>query len=197
MNNFKVILDNGHGISTPGKCSPDKTILEYKWAREIVDLLVKELKKYNIEAIKLVPEEEDVSLRERTRRANEIYKNNKSCILISIHCNAAGADNKWHTANGWSVYVAQNASNNSKTLAKCLYEQAEKLNLQGNRSVPKEKYWVQSLAICRDTKCPAVLTENMFQDNKEDVAFLSSQEGKEKIVKLHIQGILAYLNNGR
>ena len=29
--------------------------------------------------------------------------------------------------------------------------------------------------------CPAVLTENMFQDNKEDVKFLLSDEGKEKI----------------
>ena len=28
-----VILDNGHGANTPGKCSPDKSLLEYKWAR--------------------------------------------------------------------------------------------------------------------------------------------------------------------
>nr|DAT77576.1 MAG TPA: MurNAc-LAA [Caudoviricetes sp.] len=29
--------------------------------------------------------------------------------------------------------------------------------------------------MCRDTKCPAVLTENLFQDNKEDVEFLLSE----------------------
>lgn len=190
-----VILDNGHGVNTPGKCSPDKTLLEYKWTREIVDRLMVEFAKLSIRAIKLVPEDTDISLKERVRRANQIYKdNNKQAILISVHCNAAGADGKWHNASGWSVFISQNASSNSKRLAKSLYEQAEKRGLKGNRSVPKEKYWVQSLAMCRDTNCPAVLTENMFQDNKEDVSLLLSEEGKKKIIDVHIQGILNYLN---
>lgn len=190
-----VLLDNGHGVNTPGKCSPDKTLLEYKWAREIVDKLMVEFAKLGIRSIKLVPEDTDISLRERVRRANQHYKNNnKQAILISVHCNAAGADGKWHNACGWSVFVAQNASNNSKRLARNLYEEAEKRGLKGNRSVPKEKYWVQSLAMCRDTNCPAVLTENMFQDNKEDVAFLLSEEGKKKIIDAHVQGVLNYLN---
>lgn len=190
-----VLLDNGHGVNTPGKCSPDKTLLEYKWAREIVDKLMVEFAKLGIRSIKLVPEDTDISLRERVRRANQHYKNNnKQAILISIHCNAAGSDGKWHNACGWSVFVAQNASNNSKRLARNLYEEAEKRGLKGNRSVPKEKYWVQSLAMCRDTNCPAVLTENMFQDNKEDVALLLSEEGKKKIIDAHVQGVLNYLN---
>lgn len=190
-----VILDNGHGVNTPGKCSPDKTLLEYKWTREIVDRLMIEFAKLSIRAIKLVPEDTDISLKERVGRANQIYKdNNKQAILISIHCNAAGADCKWHNASGWSVFVAQNASSNSKRLAKNLYQQAEERGLKGNRSVPKEKYWVQSLAMCRDTNCPAVLTENMFQDNKEDVALLLSEDGKKKIIDSHVQGVLAYLN---
>ena len=194
-NSIIVILDNGHGVNTPGKCSPDKTLLEYKWTREIVDQLIVEFKKRGIEAVKLVPEETDISLSQRVIRANQIYKDNdKQAILISVHCNAAGSDGKWHNASGWSVFVAQNASSNSKRLARCLYEQAEKNSLQGNRSVPKEKYWVQSLAMCRDTNCPAVLTENMFQDNKEDVKLLLSDEGKKKIVDVHVQGVLSYLN---
>lgn len=190
-----VLLDNGHGINTPGKCSPDKTLLEYKWAREIVDKLMVEFDKLGIRSVKLVPEDTDISLRERVRRANQHYKNNnKQAILISVHCNAAGSDGKWHNACGWSVFVAQNASSNSKRLARNLYEEAEKRGLKGNRSAPKEKYWVQSLAMCRDTNCPAVLTENMFQDNKEDVALLLSEEGKKKIIDAHVQGVLNYLN---
>lgn len=200
MNNLSIVvlLDNGHGVNTSGKCSPDKSLLEYKWAREMVDLIIKELSKLGINAVKLVPEDTDISLKERVKRANQIYKDtNKQAILISVHCNAAGADGKWHNASGWSVFVAKNASQNSKKLATSLYQEAEKNNLQGNRSVPKEKYWVQSLAMCRDTNCPAVLTENMFQDNKEDVALLLSEEGKKKIVNTHVQGILNYINNGK
>lgn len=199
MNNSSIVvmLDNGHGANTKGKCSPDKSLLEYRWAREMVDLIIEQLSKLGIKAIKLVPEDIDVSLRERVKRANQIYKDsNKRAILISVHCNAAGADGKWHNASGWSVFIAQNASSNSKRLAQSLYKEAKKQGLQGNRSVPKEEYWVQSLAICRDTNCPAILTENMFQDNKEDVAILLSDEGKKKIADVHVQGILNYINNG-
>jgi N-acetylmuramoyl-L-alanine amidase len=48
--------------------------------------------------------------------------------------------------------------------------------------------------MCRDTKCPAVLTENLFQDNKKDVEFLLSEKGKETIVNLHVEGIINYIN---
>ena len=116
-------------------------------------------------------------------------------ISISIHCNAAGADGKWHTASGWGVFVSQNASQNSKKLAKTLYDEALLLNLKGNRSVPNEHYWIQNLAMCRDTICPAVLTENLFQDNKEDVDFLLSEEGKQLITKVHVDGILSYIKS--
>lgn len=187
-----IILDNGHGIETPGKRSPDGLLREYKWAREMVDILIKEFSKIGIKTIKLVPEETDISLKERVKRVNNIYKDNKNCILISVHCNAAGSGASWCNARGWSVFVAPNASNNSKRLAKSLYEQVG--DLKGNRSVPAEKYWTASLAMCRDTKCPAVLTENLFQDNKEDVKILLSDEGKQKIAKIHVNGVLEWMS---
>lgn len=190
-----VILDNGHGKDTIGKHSPDKQLMEYQYTREIVAGIVLELTKLGIESRILVPEFKDISINERVKRANKIYTDSgKKAILISVHCNAAGADGKWYNARGFSVYVALNASNNSKRLAKDLYESAEKLDLKGNRSVPKEKYWVQNLGICRDTNCPACLSENLFQDNKEDVNFLLSDKGRKAIIDLHVNGIINYLN---
>ena len=47
--------------------------------------------------------------------------------------------------------------------------------------------------ILRHTNCPAVLTENLFQDNREDVEFLLSEEGKRAIVSLHVWGTMKYL----
>ena len=49
--------------------------------------------------------------------------------------------------------------------------------------------------MCRDTNCPAVLTENMFQDNKEDVDFLLSEEGKQMITYIHVNGIIDYIKS--
>lgn len=44
------------------------------------------------------------------------------------------------------------------------------------------------------TKCPAVLTENLFQTNKEDVAYLESDKGFKTIVDIHVQGIKNYID---
>lgn len=189
-----VILDNGHGSNTPGKCSPDGKLKEYSYAREVVRGIHQALSEEGIDSHILTPEQTDISLKERVTRANKIYKdNNKQAILISVHCNAAGSDGKWHSAKGWSVYVAQNASKNSKKLANCIAEEAADSGLKMRYYLPDQSYWVQSLAICRDTNCPAVLTENLFQDNKEDVEFLLSEEGKQKIIDLHVKGIKKYL----
>ena len=193
--NIIIAIDNGHGSDTPGKCSPDKKLLEYKWAREIAKMLQEKLISLGFKSELITPEEQDISLKERVSRANSLYKESgKNMILISIHVNAAKSNGEWQNANGWMVFVSNNASKKSKLLAQCLYKQAELKDLRGNRWIPEEKYWQQSLAICRDTNCPAVLTENLFMDNKEDVAFLLSKEGKETIVNLHLKGILDYVD---
>ncbi len=49
--------------------------------------------------------------------------------------------------------------------------------------------------ILKHTKCPAVLTENLFQDNREDVAYLLSETGKKTIIGLHVNGILNFIKD--
>jgi N-acetylmuramoyl-L-alanine amidase len=189
-----VILDNGHGSNTAGKCSPDKRVMEWRVTRDIVDIIHRELVHKGYEAIKLVKEEIDVSLSERCKRANEICKEKgvSNCILISVHINAAGGRGKWHDARGFSAHIAANASRKSKVLAKALWDKAIEHDMKGNRCVPKEGYIVQNLAMCRDTKCPAVLTENLFMDNKEDAELLLSNEWKKRIAMAHVQAIESY-----
>lgn len=187
-----VLIDNGHGKDTAGKRSPDGRLREYAYAREIAVRLEQALKARGIDAVRITPEENDVSLGERCRRANKY--GSKDVLLVSIHCNAAGADGKWHDAHGWSAYVSQNASLKSKTLARCLIKAAKGTGLSVREYAHQVPYWTQNLAICRDTLCPAVLTENLFQDNREDVEYLLSETGKQAIVDLHVNGIVEYLN---
>lgn len=187
-----ILIDNGHGINTPGKCSPDKSLYEWKYTREIAAEVVKELNESGYRAIQLVTESNDISLEQRCKRVNDYCKTNKDVLLVSIHVNAAGSDKKWHSASGWSGWVYTKSSVKSRMLAQLLYAQAEKYRLQGNRSVPKNKYWTANFYILRNTNCPAVLTENLFQDNKEDVQYLLSEEGRRNIVQLHVDAIKAY-----
>lgn len=191
---MKILIDNGHGINTPGKCSPDKRLKEWAYTREIADRVVSGLLEKGIDAERIVKEDADIPLSERCRRANNIYRNSgKQAILISIHCNASGSTEEWRKAHGWSAFVSNNASAKSKELAQCLAQAADANNLVIRRPAPGQDYWEQNLAICRDTNCPAVLTENLFQDNKEDVEYLLSLEGKQVIAQIHINGIIKYL----
>ena len=191
---MKVLIDNGHGENTPGKRSPDGRLREWSYTREIADLVVAGLRKNGIDAERIVKEDSDVPLSERCRRANNIYRDTgKKAILVSIHCNAAGNGISWMNAQGWSVFVSNNASLNSKRLAESLAQVAECIPVPVRKPMPGQLYWQQNLAICRDTNCPAVLTENFFQDNKEDVEYLLSREGKDTVARIHIEGILKYL----
>ena len=191
---MKILIDNGHGENTSGKRSPDGRLREWSYTREIADLVVAGLRKKGIDAERIVKEDSDVPLSERCRRANNSYRDTgKKAILVSIHCNAAGSGASWMNAHGWSVFVSNNASLNSKKLAESLAQVAECIPVPVRKPMPQQPYWEQNLAICRDTNCPAVLTENFFQDNKEDVEYLLSREGKDTITRIHIEGILKYL----
>ena len=197
MKKLVVILDNGHGNDTPGKCSPDRSLFEWKWTREITSGIFDALVREGIDCHLLVPGDSDVPLPERVARermwTEQAKKAGKETCLISVHINAAGGDGKWKSARGWSGWIAQSASPKSKQLAQLLYAEAEARGLKGNRSVPAEKYWVAPFYITTHSSCPAVLTENLFQDNKEDVEFLLSDEGKRTIIDLHVQAIKKYI----
>lgn len=197
MAKMKIIIDNGHGIDTAGKCSPDKRLREYAYCREIAQRVSRDLSLRGYDTLLLVPEANDTPLKERVGRVNGWARKlgAKNVVLVSIHNNAAGNGSKWLQARGFSVFVSNNASTNSKELAQIFTDNATTMGLMGNRCVPTEKYWEKSLAMTRDTICPAVLTENLFMDNEEDVAFLLSEEGKRAIVGLHVKSIMQYIQS--
>lgn len=190
-----LLLDNGHGSNTPGKCSPDKRLLEYQWARDMVKRIAAKANAAGIQTEIIVPETTDVPLSTRTARVNALCRKygTKNCVLISVHINAAASDAKWHSASGFSGFVAPKSSDQSKRLAALLWEHANAVGLRGNRSVPTCKYWVGNFAIVRDTACPAVLTENLFQDNLSEVDYLLSESGKETIANFHIAALKDYI----
>ena len=187
---MKILIDNGHGKETPGKCSPDGRLKEYAYTREIADRLVTGLQNEGIDAMRIVPGENGVALFERVRRVNAI---GKDAILVSIHCNAMGSGAGWMPANGWSVFVGVNASMNSKRLARQLAQVALNRKVKVRRPSPQKLYWTANFYICQKTNCPAVLVENFFQDNKEDVEFLLSEEGKQCVTNILLEGITNYL----
>ena len=194
-----IILGTAHLKSTPGKCSPDKRLKEYAYSREIVAAVKAILKSmgYNVfvdieDADLNVTQQQELSL--RCRLVNELCKQYKDCIYVSIHVNAASSDGKWHNATGWEIYTSPGETK-ADDLATCIYE-AAKYNLKDKRmrtdlsdgDPDKEA----NLYVLKYTNCPAVLTENFFMDTKSDVDYLLSDQGFHEIVRLHVEGILKY-----
>ena len=57
---MKILIDNGHGIETPGKRSPDGLFREYLYNRIIATRVVSELPDRGHDAELLVPEVSDI-----------------------------------------------------------------------------------------------------------------------------------------
>jgi N-acetylmuramoyl-L-alanine amidase len=192
---MKILIDNGHGIETPGKRSPvwpDGTqLFEWKYTREIARRVALELQKQGFDFERIVKEDADVPLSERCRRANAIASEVgvKNCLLVSIHNNASATG----TARGWEIhtYLGKSKSDEYATVfwneAKAILPVGTKMRGDWTDSDPD---FDSNFAILRDTKCAAVLTENLFMDNPDDCRYLLSDEGKEAIVKIHVQSIL-------
>ena len=220
--NLIVCLDPGHAVSTPGKRSPYSAckvepaldFYEYKFNREIVDMLAKKLSEQGIEVFITTDKNRDgdidVSLTTRATRAlNAIKASGKKGIFISVHANANGKGSAWDKAKGWSTYTTK-GQNISDQLADYFYDEAEKifdgkkLKIRTDKS-DNDRDWEENFTVIFkmeqfSTKngkptVPSVLTENFFYSNVDDCKYLCSNKGKEDIVKLHFQAILGFVEN--
>ena len=208
-----VLVDNGHGFNTSGKFSPrldssitipnefivDGRFKEWKYNRVISNMLVDKLKSMGYDARLVVTEDKDISLSERVKRINAICNKlgASNVILISVHANAVGDGTKWMTGQGWEAYTTKGKTN-SDFLAEYLYKRAEQ-HFKG-RKIRKDTTDGDSdkeadFYIIRNAKCPAVLTENFFYDNKNDLAYMTSDEGVHAVVRTHIEGIIDYIQS--
>ncbi len=91
----------------PGKRSPGfgatvRNCLNGEFNRDIVRRIAAKIGRFGDWVRDIDPETNDVSLAERCRRANEIYRNyNEKAFLVSVHANAGGG-------TGWeALHVAR------------------------------------------------------------------------------------------
>lgn len=194
---MKILIDPGHGIDTPGKRSPDGLFREYLWNRQVADLILEGLISAGIDASLVVTETNDVSLRNRVNRVNTICNRlgASNVLLVSIHANAAGNGSAWMNAKGWSCYTSRGKTK-SDQVAECLYDAFE-AEFQ-DRKIRKDmsdgdRDWEENFYVLQKSKCPAVLLENFFYDNREECAWMLQEETKKRIASAAVKGIIKYV----
>lgn len=180
-----IIIDNGHGKETKGKCSPGAQLQEWAWARKSARVLAGILKASGFRCSLLVPEDYDVSLGERCQRANKLHaQNGGRSVLISLHCNASGNGVGYTSASGFSCYVHPAASVAAKELATKIWDKvAEEAAFKGNRWRPSAGYMQANFAILRGTAMPAVLLECLFMDNMNDITLLLEPSWQNRLMQ--------------
>ena len=194
---MKILIDPGHGIDTPGKRSPDGLFREYLWNRQVADLILEGLVSAGVDASLVVTETNDVSLRNRVNRVNTICNRlgASNVLLVSIHANAAGNGSAWMNAKGWSCYTSRGKTK-SDQVAECLYDAFE-AEFQ-DRKIRKDmsdgdRDWEENFYVLQKSKCPTVLLENFFYDNREECAWMLQEETKKRIASAAVKGIIKYI----
>ena len=179
---MRIILDAAHGIEVPGKRSPDGKFREYKWSREIISLISGKLKEKNIDFALTVTDDYEPGLRERVRRTNNLAAlAGNDAMFISFHNNAAGDGSSWMNARGFSIWTSRGQTK-SDDYASIIFKEFQstfpEIKVRSDYSDGDPDYESNfAVLMCR---IPAVLLEVLFQDNKEDVEILQSDEFKEK-----------------
>ena len=191
------LLDPGHGgildgeYQTEGKRSPiwpDGSILhEGEFTRDIVRRIVSLAPIFDIRCINLVPEQEDTSLAERVKRANNLKKNiTGEVIYVSIHANAGGG-------RGIEVFTSPGFTRSDAIATvfldkmSAMFPDVRKRTDMSDGDPDKEA----GFYVLKKTAMPAILTENFFMDNeKECREVLLTDSGRYKIALAHLAAMI-------
>ena len=187
----KVCLDYGHGKSTAGKRSPDETLLEYEFNRDVGRRLKAILEKHNVEVIETVEDDTDLALASRCGVANF----HECDYFVSIHANAHDTSQQdeegtmhltFNSASGWEIYIISKGGR-AEQLAKKIHKHSQELGLK-DRGIK-----VGNFQVLRDTNMPAVLIEHGFYTNEEECEKLKSNNFRQLCAECDAKGILEQL----
>ncbi len=189
-------LDGGHGKESRGKRSPvyngNEQFFEYEFNRDIVERIMKRLDSLGVRYFDVVPDYESVGniLEERVNRANW-KQSSLPKIYLSIHSNAGPT----RTPNDWVVDRVSgietwfyHGSRSGRSLATVFQRRLIEATGWKNRHIKsrdKNQFYV-----LKKTKMPAILTENGFYNNENQVKAMQQDSVRQMIAEAHVRAIL-------
>nr|WP_060596918.1 N-acetylmuramoyl-L-alanine amidase [Bacillus pumilus] len=174
----KIMLDPGHGGHDPGAVA--NGMKEKDLVLKIAKKTKAILEKVYGASVKLTRSTDVyIDLSQRARLAN----NWGADYFTSIHINAGGGTG-FETFRFDKLSAASSTGKQQKIVHDSIFKKIkEKAGDRGTKS--------KNLAVLRETKMPAILTENLFIDRKEDAALLKQDSFLNLLAEGHAEGIAA------
>ena len=189
-----VVIDPGHGKTTGGKRSPDSSLMEWEFNRDVAyrlkDLL--EAQGYTVIMTVAKDDQTDPSLASRVAVANNAENVD---LFVSIHSNAGGNGSRWTTAHGWEVWIHKSGGVSEKA-AKAI-EAATKASITEltDRGIKKTGTGEKGLYVNRNTEMPSLLIEHGFYDNKTECQLLKTSAFRQRLAQADATGIINFFNS--
>ncbi|UZN53001.1 N-acetylmuramoyl-L-alanine amidase [Bacillus paralicheniformis] len=177
----KVWLDAGHGGSDPGASGyglqeKDVVLKIVKYAKSYLEANYKNVQ------VKLT-RSTDVfyELSKRASMANQWGAD----LFVSVHANAGGG-------TGFETFRYPGTAGKTLELQKALHNEIL-TTMKAYGQIADRGLKQANLAVVRETRMPAVLTENLFIDRKEDADRLKDSGFLKAVGEAHARGIAKYL----
>jgi N-acetylmuramoyl-L-alanine amidase len=181
---MKIVLDAGHGYSTPGKRTPDG-MREYEFNRVVAQYAKAELLRYQgVEVLFTHSDERDVPLHGRTDRANSWGAK----AFVSIHANAYGAGG-WNTVHGIETFTPTVRSPNSDRLASSVHRRLIQATGRRDRGIKSENFHV-----LRETTMASILCECGYMTYYQEAQLLKTDSYRRTCARAIAEGLVEYFN---
>lgn len=187
-----VCLDPGHGVESPGKCSPDKSYYEHEFALDMARRIQAHLKRCGVRVVLTRTDEHCPTGKADT---NDLLKRVAisdaagADLFVSIHSNASG--NEWGNASGLMIYTSagpETASRNVAAKAVLSRMTAAGVELRGSPLVHDIE-----LVVTRKTVAPAMLIEYGFHTSRTEVGLLKKSSYRAKLAEATAKGVCDFL----
>lgn len=187
-----VCLDPGHGVESPGKCSPDKSYYEHEFALDMARRIQAHLERCGVRVVLTRTDEHCPTGKADT---NDLLKRVAisdaagADLFVSLHSNASG--NEWSNASGLMIYTSagpETASRNVAVKAVLSRMTAAGVELRGSPLVHDIE-----LVVTRKTAAPAMLIEYGFHTSRMEVERLKKSSYRAKLAEATAKGVCDFL----
>ncbi len=172
-----VVVDPGHGGSDPGAGGHGlrEATLTLTLAKRLRAALLRD---FDVRVELTRSTDRAVALKRRATFANDL----RADYFVSVHINSGGG-------TGYEDFVHSSVAASSKAAKRRSALHDAVMDFMRGEGMPDRGKKSANFAVLRETRMPAVLTENLFLDSPADARLLKDDAFLTRVAEAHARGI--------